>query len=131
MNQSSSEKVIVEKRSSGQGWENSIGLYLKGDRVVFRFSTDNFIECTYLGAEEEYGVEEYRRAIGELREKGKCVVKSRELATQQLYHDLEIGVSAGAQANVFGSGIYFNFCCGVCCSETVFTRWTVEEISIQ
>jgi len=124
------EKVVKEKSDSGQGWMTSIGLYVKGGKIVFKHENNNYCEGTYLGCEDEYDIQEYRRAIEELRATGKCVVKSKKPAETQVYYDLTIEVASGVSAKVFGKGLVFSFCSGVCNSSTVFTGWSVEDISV-
>jgi len=130
MSQQDQVTVIAEEKNSGQGWDLSIGLYIVKDKVVFKHENNNHIEESYLGCENEYDIEEYRRAIAELKKSGECTVRSEKQDSGQVYYNLEIRVSKRAQVDVFGEGLNFSFCSGVCCSETVFVHWTPEEITV-
>jgi hypothetical protein len=130
MSQPNQVTIIVELKTSGQGWEFTTGLYVVEGKIIFKHESNNYIEETYLCCENEYDIEEYRRAIAELKRSGKCNVRSEKQDSIHIFYNLEIGVSKGAQVEAFGGGLYFSFCSGVGCSETVFTDWTVEKISV-
>lgn len=111
---SQAETTIVEQRN---GPMDVIGLYLAGDKVVFRrhYTPEDPDDEMTIFEEAEFAVDNYRKGIEELKKIGACTIKDE---CQNLM------ISVSKERSCFGSMAF------TIRSSTFFVEWTADQISL-
>jgi hypothetical protein len=123
------EKTIAKKeeRVGNTNLFKTLGLYLKGDKILFRanFSSPEPNDVSY-SYYYEFSLEEYRRGIRELREKGECLL----IDTRSHY-----GGELSVLADKDGKSVSFRIPLSPFRTNDLYpssfsTDWTIEQISL-